>query len=145
MCQKKSPDPTTDACAACCSIFAWEKHVAWMRRFFLYVWIAFLINQTATAAFRTIAAVLRAPVLCNVASFLYIAFTLLLNGFIIPQGMLIYETSCQAIITFTLTWTHAWLCPDNWIVWTTIAIPTTNLVCILCIVHFSHICMHFGI
>ena len=56
------------------------------RRFFLYFLIMALVNQVAITLFRTIGAIGRAAVLCNVASFIYIAFTLMLCGFIIVQG-----------------------------------------------------------
>ncbi len=44
-----------------------------------------IINQTGISIFRAIGAIGRAPVLCNVAAFLFIAYTLLLCGFTITQ------------------------------------------------------------
>ena len=64
----------------------YKKDAVCARRFFLYFLIMALINQVAITLFRTIGAIGRAAVLCNVASFIYIAFTLMLCGFIIVQG-----------------------------------------------------------
>lgn len=66
----------------------------WLRRFFLYFLIMALINQVAITLFRTIGAIGRAAVLCNVASFIYIAFTLMLCGFIITEGRGISRPAC---------------------------------------------------
>ena len=63
-----------------------KKYRVCARRFFLYFLIMALVNQVAITLFRTIGAIGRAAVLCNVASFIYIAFTLMLCGFIIVQG-----------------------------------------------------------
>ena len=55
--------------------------------FFLYFLVMALVNQVAITLFRAIGAIGRAAVLCNVAAFIYIAFTLMLCGFIIIQGL----------------------------------------------------------
>ncbi len=58
---------------------------AW-RRFFLYFVIMFLVNQTSMTIFRAVAAIGRAVVLCNVIAFIYIAYSLMLCGFIVTHG-----------------------------------------------------------
>ena len=55
-------------------------------RLFEYFAIITLINQVGITVFRAIAAIGRAVVLCNVLAFVYIAYALLLCGFIIPLG-----------------------------------------------------------
>ena len=57
-------------------------------RLFEYFAIITLINQVGITVFRAIAAIGRAVVLCNVLAFVYIAYALLLCGFIIPLGTL---------------------------------------------------------
>jgi hypothetical protein len=57
-----------------------------VRSFFEYFIILALINQTGITIFRAIGAIGRAPVLCNVAAFLFIAYSLLLCGFTITQS-----------------------------------------------------------
>ncbi len=55
-------------------------------RFFLYLLIMGLVNQTSITIFRATAAIGRAVVLCNVVAFIYIAYSLMLCGFIITYG-----------------------------------------------------------
>jgi hypothetical protein len=55
-------------------------------RFFLYFLIQGLVNQTSITMFRAMAAIGRAVVLCNVVAFVYIAYTLMLCGFIISYS-----------------------------------------------------------
>lgn len=46
----------------------------------------FLVNQTSMIIFRALAAIGRAVVLCNVIGFIYIAYSLMLCGFIITYS-----------------------------------------------------------
>ncbi|EIE26053.1 ATP-binding cassette transporter [Coccomyxa subellipsoidea C-169] len=55
-------------------------------RFFLYFLIHGLVNQTSITIFRATAAIGRAVVLCNVVAFIYIAYSLMLCGFIISYS-----------------------------------------------------------
>lgn len=62
-----------------------------------------LINQTGITVFRAIAAIGRAVVLCNVLAFVYIAYALLLCGFIIPYGTF-HCSPCLRMVAIKCGW-----------------------------------------
>lgn len=80
-------------------------------RFFLYFLIMFLVNQTSITVFRATAAIGRAMVLCNVVAFIYIAYSLMLCGFIITKGGLPLFKGLSDPIHFAMhrgATLHAW-------------------------------------
>ncbi len=66
-------------------------------RFFLYFLIHGLVNQTSITIFRATAAIGRAVVLCNVVAFIYIAYSLMLCGFIISYSETPFLTPARQI------------------------------------------------
>ena len=69
----------------------------------MYCLIQGLVNQTSITVFRAMATICRAAVLCNVVAFAYIAYALILCGFIISYSesrfpKQNYTITCSVII-----------------------------------------------
>ena len=97
--------PWLGCCIPMCTV-KWPHSVPWasvtericLCRLFEYFAIITLINQVGITVFRAIAAIGRAVVLCNVLAFVYIAYALLLCGFIIPLGTLPLSAQCMHLL-----------------------------------------------